>query len=163
MIFLTVGTYPLQFNRLIAAVDNAVGSNVIGEEVFAQIGQSDFRPRHMDFVEMMEKTEFDCCFEKASGIVSHAGIGTITMAIDRSKALVVMPRLKRFKEHVNDHQLATARKFEELGHVLVAYQETQLAERINELGRFTPVKRHRQVQAVSDRISVFLNQLQNRR
>ena len=162
MIFLTVGTYPLQFNRLIAAVDAAVASNFVGEEVFAQIGLSDFRPRHMDFVEMMDKTEFDSCFEKASGIVSHAGIGTITMALDRSKPLVVMPRLKSFNEHVNDHQLATARKFEELGHVLVAYEGKQLVDRLNELARFTPAKRHTQVQAVSDRISEFLNQLQNK-
>ena len=162
MIFLTVGTYPLQFNRLIAAVDAAVAANFVGEEVFAQIGLSDFSPRHMDFVEMMDKTEFDSCFEKASGIVGHAGIGTITMALDRGKPLVVMPRLKSFNEHVNDHQLATARKFEELGHVLVAYEETQLVDRLNELGRFTPAKRRTQVQAVSDRISEFLNQLQNK-
>jgi len=163
MIFLTVGTYPLQFNRLIKAVDAAVGCNLIDAEVFAQTGLSDFRPEHMNFVELMDKAEFDCCFEEASGIVSHAGMGTITMALDLGKPLVVMPRLKRLNEHVNDHQLATARKFEALGHVMAAYDETQLVHRINALGAFRPAKRNTQAQAVSDRISKFLNQVQKNR
>ena len=70
-----------------------------------------------------------------------------------------MPRKKHFKEHVNDHQVATARKFEELGHVLVAYETEELPGKIEQLRSFVPRKREAQPQAVAERIARFLNEL----
>ena len=41
MIFLTMGTYPLPFDRLVKAVDEMVQGSLIADEVVAQIGCSD--------------------------------------------------------------------------------------------------------------------------
>ena len=45
MIFVTVGTHEQQFNRLIKEVDRLVEEGIIKEEVFIQIGYSDYDPK----------------------------------------------------------------------------------------------------------------------
>ena len=47
MIFLTVGTL-FPFDRLVSAVDEAVGSGEITEKVFAQISEGAKPPKHID-------------------------------------------------------------------------------------------------------------------
>jgi UDP-N-acetylglucosamine transferase subunit ALG13 len=161
MIFLTVGTYPLPFDRLLMAVDEAIKNGVIEEEVFAQVGLSGYIPRNMDYAKMLDKETFDSHFQKASGIISHAGMGTITMALSNHKPLLAMPRLKRYREVVNDHQLAIAKKFSELGHILVAYDTEDLPERIHQLKSFVPRERKANPEAVAERIRCFLNSLRD--
>jgi len=163
MIFLTVGTYPIPFDRLVKAVDTIVMERLIEEKIFAQIGLCEYRPQNIEYVEILEKGDFDSYFRKAAGIISHAGIGTITMALDYNKPMLVMPRRKHLKEHVNDHQFATARKFEELGHILVAYTEEQLPEKLKQLKSFIPRKRKANPGAVADRIGRLLNSLSESR
>ncbi len=157
MIFLTVGTYPLQFDRLVEGVDTAVGDGRIKEEVFAQIGACNYRPKHIDYAEMLVKSEFDDYFIKAGSIVGHAGMGTISMALEEGKPILVMARMSRHKEHVNDHQVSTAEMFEKLGHVLVAHAVSELPQKIDELKNFVPTQREATPQRVADRIAEFLN------
>lgn len=158
MILLTVGTL-FPFDRLVQAIDSAIGKELIEDKVFAQVGIGGLRPQHMEYVEMLTKEEFDSQVQKASMLISHAGIGTITMALEHSKPLLVMPRMRCFREHVNDHQVATARKFEQFGHVLVAYKVDELPGRIERLRTFVPHKREAQTQAVAGRIAQFLGEL----
>jgi UDP-N-acetylglucosamine transferase subunit ALG13 len=158
MIFLTVGTQ-FSFDRLVKAVDELVGANGVDEEIFAQIGKSSYRPRHFEAASELEKGVFDEYFGRADGIISHAGMGTITMALERKKPLLVMPRLRRYGEVVNDHQVAIARKFEELHYLLVAYDEADLPVKIEELKTFAPRERRPQTERVVARISAFLNEL----
>lgn len=160
MIFLTVGTQ-FPFDRLVKAVDDAIETGVVEEEVFAQVGISHYQPRNMKYAQMLDKETFDSYFQKASGIIGHAGMGTITMALDHNKPLLAMPRLKKYSEIVNDHQIAIARRFSELGHILVAYNAQDLQEGIRRLKNFIPRKRTANPYAVANRIRRFLNGLQN--
>ena len=156
--FLTVGTQ-FPFDRLVKAVDEAIDSERLDEEVHAQIGDSSYRPRNFEAVSHMDKRLFDEHMHEASCIIGHAGMGTITMALDANKPLLVMPRLKKYGEVVNDHQLAIARKFEQLGHLLVAYDEEQLSEKMKALKSFVPQKRRANCEAVVARISDFLHEI----
>ena len=99
--------------------------------------------------------------EKASKVISHAGIGSITMALDAAKPLLVMPRLRRYGEVVNDHQVDIARKFGQCGYLLAAYDIEELPEKIQSLKSFVPQKRNTQSEKVAERISKFLNQLKS--
>ncbi len=155
MIFLTVGTL-FSFDRLIKAVDDLVGEGVLEEEVFAQIGPDAYVPKNMASTVSLGKEEFDEKIRQASCLLSHAGMGSITMALSYSKPMLVMPRLKRYCEHVNDHQLGTARKFEELGHVLAAYDTDELPGKIKLLHDFIPKPRENQAHLVAERIRRFL-------
>lgn len=158
MIFLTVGTQ-FPFDRLVEAVDGVFDEGLTDGELFAQIGESSYRPHNFESVASLGKKMFDKYVKKASAIISHAGIGIITIALENEKPLLVMPRLKRYGEVVNDHQAGIARKFEELGHIVVAYEAEELPEKIEQLKTFVPCKRKAQAQAVTERIMHFLNEL----
>ncbi len=160
MIFVTVGTYPIAFDRLIEAVDRAVGDGIIEEDVFGQIGCCNYKPCNFDYVDMMERGEFRSRLRQATRVISHAGIGTIIAALEYFKPILVMPRRKHFNEHVNDHQFATAVKFERLGHVLAAYETTDLPEKIEQLRTFVPRRRQPQPEAVVKRIRRFISEMQ---
>jgi len=160
MIFLTVGTQ-FPFDRLVQAVDDAFDECSVDEEIFAQIGESSYKPRNFKSVASLEKKVFDEYLQEATGIISHAGMGTITMALKNHKPLLVMPRMKRYKEHVNDHQVATAKKFEELCHILVAYDTKDLPQKMKQLKTFVPRRREAQPHAVAERIERFLSNLAN--
>ena len=159
MIFLTVGTQ-FPFDRLVKAVDEAIGQGLIEEEVWAQTGQSLYQPRSIEkSVDFLEKNIFDQWMKKASKIISHAGIGSITMAMDETKPLLVMPRLQKYGEVVNDHQVDIIRMFEKYGYLLAAYDVKELPEKIEALKSFKPQKRNTQAQKVAERVSKFLKKL----
>lgn len=158
MIFLTVGTQ-FAFDRLVKAVDQAIETGYITEQVYGQIGPSLYKPRNFEAKPFLEKNLFDKYLSQSSALMAHAGMGTIMMAMDNNKPLVVMPRLKKYGEVINDHQLALAKKFEESGHILVAYSEQQLPEKIRQLTTFAPKRRQASPEAITKSISNFLTTL----
>ena len=133
MIFVTVGTQ-LSFDRLIAAVDAWAGA-APGRAVFAQTGPSRLSPRHIEHARFISPQECRERMMAADAIVAHAGMGTILSALEFGKPLLVMPRRAALGEHRNDHQLATAHRFAELGRIKVAFDETELPLRLDELDR----------------------------
>ena len=160
MIFLSVGTQ-FPFDRLVRAVDEAFDKGSIDEEVFAQIGETSYKPSNIEYVDFLEKEQFDDCVRRATSIISHAGMGIIILALEYKKPLLVMPRLRKYSEVVNNHQVAIARKFEDLGHILVAYDTEGLHEGVRKLKSFMPRQRTASPHAVADRICCFLNNLQD--
>jgi beta-1,4-N-acetylglucosaminyltransferase len=158
MIFLTVGTQ-FPFDRLVRAVDEAFDNGLVGEEVFAQIGETSYRPRNFESVAFLEKQAFDERLEQASSIISHAGIGTITMAMEHQKPLLVMPRQRKYREVVNNHQVTVATRFQQFGYLLAAYQAEELPAKIRLLTTFVPRKHRAQPELVAERIRRFLKEL----
>ena len=155
MIFLTVGTQ-FPFDRLVRAIDIAVEKGRITEPVCAQIGESSYRPHNFRPVTSLKKALFDKYIRQASCVISHAGMGTIAMVLRNNKPLLVMPRQKKYGEVVNNHQFAIAKKFEESGHLLVAYVEDDLPKKITELKSFVPRPRSSNSEVIISRISGFL-------
>ena len=162
MIFLTVGTQ-FPFDRLVKAVDDVTSEDGFEEEIFAQIGQSSYLPHNFRFTRYIGKEQFDEFMKTASGVISHAGMGTMTMALECEKPILVMPRLKKYGEVVNDHQVAIAKRFEKLGHILVAYDVEDLPDRMRKLKNFVPRKRKASPHTVANRIRRFLNSLSESR
>jgi len=161
MIFLTTGTQ-FPFDRLIRAVDQACSRGLLDQEVFAQVGASTYQPRAFRSVSQLDRQEYNRCMSEACAIIGHAGMGTITQALDHHKPLLVLPRLKRFGEVVNDHQVDIARRFAEAGHVLAVYDAADIPEGIRRLKIFVPRPREAAPQAVAERVRQFLDDLQTR-
>lgn len=159
MIFLTIGTqYP--FERLLRAVDEACSQNLFEEELFGQIGTSSYQPRYFKFSESLDEERFNDFVSRSTAIIGHAGVGTISIALKHNKPLLTMPRLARYREHVNDHQVGLARKFESAGHILVAYTQLEIPEKVRQLRDFLPRRRESQTQMVVLRIEKFLTKVQ---
>jgi UDP-N-acetylglucosamine transferase subunit ALG13 len=136
VIFITVG-HQMPFDRLIRAVDEWAGRRG-RRDLVAQVGRTSFRPAHFDAVAYLTPEQFRQRMMQASGIVAHAGTGTIIAALELGKPLLVLPRLSRLGETRNDHQLPTARHFAQAGHILAAFDEAELAARLDELESFRP-------------------------
>ncbi|MFA5125908.1 MAG: glycosyltransferase [archaeon] len=109
-LFFTVGsTYPL--DRLIKQADELNTNKKY--EVFAQIGESTFAPKNIKWTKFMDYEEMVKKIEWANIIVSHAGAGTIIECISKNKKLILFPRLKKYGEAVDDHQLEICKAFKE--------------------------------------------------
>lgn len=131
MIFVTVG-HQMPFDRLVRGVDEwAVAAG--RSDVFAQIGDAEYVPRHIEHAEKIGPDEFRRRMSEADAVIAHAGMGSILTALELGTPILVMPRLGRLMETRNDHQVATARRFREMGKIEVAMDETELPAALDRL------------------------------
>ena len=130
MIFVTVGAQ-MPFDRLVHAVD-AWACERGRTDVFAQIGESDTPPAHIEWARFLSPPEFVSRVRDADLIVAHAGTGSIISALRAGKPIVVLPRHSSLKETRNDHQIATAERFASTEGVYSAMDLNELAERLDE-------------------------------
>ena len=121
----------MAFDRLVRAVDEWAGFHG-RTDVFAQIGQSDYQPKHIKAARFMDPPEFRELVRSANLIVAHAGMGSIIAALEIGKPIVVMPRREHLGETRSDHQVATAKHFEQQPNILVAYDEKELPSKIDQ-------------------------------
>ena len=114
MIFITLGSQKFQFNRLLKAVDEQIASRKIKDEIFAQIGASDYKPQNYKYKDFINRDEFAEWQSKAEIEITHGGTGAIIGAVKRGIKVIAVPRLKKYGEHVDDHQLQLIGQFKEL-------------------------------------------------
>jgi UDP-N-acetylglucosamine transferase subunit ALG13 len=65
---------------------------------------------------------------QARAVVTHAGVGSVLVALANGKRPIVLPRLKKFGEAVDDHQLELGRRFAAAGLVTLVEDPDQLGE-----------------------------------
>lgn len=115
MIFLTVGSQKFQFDRLIKAVDALVASGVAGGGAFAQTGACAYVPDHMMHEAFLDREAFRARMDACDVVVTHGGTGAIIGAVKDGKKVIAVPRLAKYGEHVDDHQIEIVRQFGEMG------------------------------------------------
>ena len=122
MIFITVGTQIHSFKRLF----NYVDKYSFKDEVIIQYGHNNIDTEHesFDFASDIEKY-----FKNSDVIITHGGVGSIIQGLKLNKKVIVVPRLKKSNEHVDDHQLEICNKFKEENLIVVVnnYKEFKSA------------------------------------
>lgn len=132
MIFVTVGSRYYPFDRLFKKLDELCEAGVLKEPVFAQVGLSTYEPKHYEFVKYLSPEEFDKKIAEANIVVCHGASGSIVKALKAQKTVIGVSRLRRYKEHINDHQVQCNEAFAEGRHIVMADPElTNLAECFN--------------------------------
>ncbi|MCH7961053.1 MAG: hypothetical protein IIC49_01830 [Planctomycetes bacterium] len=131
MIFVTVGAQ-MPFDRMVRCVDEWATKQG-RRDVVAQIGPTRWRPRSIEWTEFLSPTQFLEHVKRANVIIAHAGMGSILTALQFGKPIVIMPRRGDLAETRNDHQLATAARFEGKPGVFVAQDETELSGMLDRL------------------------------
>lgn len=159
MIFVTVGTQRFPFERLLRQAD-ALAAEGTDEPVFAQTGHCTYIPTHCGHQSFLSKAEFAKKIEEASCVVTHSGVGTIIAALKRNKPVVVVPRLRRYGEHVDDHQLDIAQAFAQKGIVLVCGEGASLPRLVKKSRSFVFQKYQSQQQRLLDTISGYLERVE---
>lgn len=133
MILITVGTQRFQFNRLLRSVDQLVEEGVLSDSVIAQIGYSDYKPRHYTYADFYKPEEIDQLTRACDVCITHGGIGSILNALKYNKKVIVMPRRQSLGEHVDDHQAEITSAFGEKGYIQVAEDVEQLRFLLTEI------------------------------
>lgn len=154
MIFVTIGMHPEGFERLIKKMDEIAGK--INEEVVMQIGATKYTPqnaKHFDFTTEQEIKEL--C-QKARVVVTH-GAMTIVDALEEGTPVIAVPRLKKYGEVIDDHQLYLVQELEKEGKVTAVYDVEELEEALERVGArpVKLVKDKRLVTALKEYIAKF--------
>lgn len=126
MIVVTVGTSDTPFDRLLRAVESFCG----GEDCLVQVGISKVRPAGATCVTELPFERLVAHMRDASAVVTHGGVGSIMCALSVGKRPLVVPRLRRLGEAVDDHQLVLGRRLAEAGLVTLIEDESALGRAI---------------------------------
>ena len=130
MIFVTVGTHEQQFNRLVSYMDE--WASLHDEEVVIQSGFSTYEPKSAKYSKLYPYKTMVELVDKARTVITHGGPSSFIMPLQIGKVPVVVPRMKEFDEHVNDHQLDFARAVaERQGNIIVIEDVTKLSETLD--------------------------------
>ena len=140
MILVTLGTQDKKFTRLLDLVQKEIDKKNIVDEVIVQAGYTKYKSNDMKIFELISSDKFDKYIEKADIIITHGGVGSIVGAIKKGKKVIAVPRLKKYKEHTNDHQIQICTKFMELGYIKMLNENDDLGEKIKEMKKFKPKK-----------------------
>lgn len=138
MVFVTVGTQDKEFRRIFEMVEEQINLGNITDEVIAQTGCTKFESDKMKVYNLMQKNEYMECMKNATIVIAHAGVGSIIDGLKLNKKLIVIPRLKEYGEHVNDHQLQILETFEKRGHILAVRNSNEFSEVLKKVKDFVP-------------------------
>lgn len=139
MIFVTVGSSNIQFDRIFETLDILIDDKILnGEEILAQTGKIAYQIRNYKHFEFVGSDQMEKLQKEADFIICHAGTGTVTGALKKGKRVIVFPRLKKFGEHESDHQLDLATQFAMEGYVLCASNTIELKDAIQRINHFHP-------------------------
>ena len=130
LIFVTVGTDPHPFDRLIDWVDSWMRDGGGRARCLVQSGKSR-APRYAEWRDYLAAGEMEAAMREAAVVVSHGGPGTVTECHRQGLKPIVVPRIGRLGEHVDDHQLAFTRYMAARGEIFAAHGEAELHELLN--------------------------------
>lgn len=138
MIFVTVGTHRQGFERLIKEVDDLAGKNLIRDNFLIQIGNAKYIPKNCKWFHFIEPEKFDGLCKKANIVITHGGVGSIITPLKYNKPIIAVPRLKKFNEHTDDHQLQIVRELGKQKKVIVVYDIGKLKFAIFKAKKWKP-------------------------
>lgn len=110
-LLVTVGTHEQPFDRLLREIDALTdqAGTIYGLAAFCQYGYSRYVPK-VESRAMLGAEELEERVHTATIIVTHGGPGSIMPGLKAGTRMVLVPRQRRFGEHVDDHQVAFCRR-----------------------------------------------------
>lgn len=140
MILVTLGTQDKSFKRLLEKLEEELEKGKIKDEIIVQAGYTDFNSNNMIIKKLIPMDEFDELIEKCDILITHGGVGSIITGLRKNKKVIAVARLKKYKEHTNDHQLQIIDNFTKAGYILNLDDFDSINDAINEAKKFTPNK-----------------------
>ena len=132
MILVLCGTQKQSFARMIKEVEKLADDH----EVIVQAGHSEYISNKMEIFDFISREMLETLYKRADYIITHAGAGSIFQAIKAEKKTIVFPRLQKYGEHVDDHQLQLALKLQRLGYLLVFHDNDNMFDIFNKAKSF---------------------------
>lgn len=140
MIFVILGTQDKEFIRLVKEIETLKKDKIIKEKVVIQAGITKYESDFIEVIDYLSMEEFEKYIKKAKFVITHGGVGSILDAIKHNKKVIAVPRLEKYDEHDNNHQIQIVEKFAELGYIIDAGNLKRLGNKILEIEKFKPKK-----------------------
>lgn len=134
LILVTLGTQLQPFTRLLDVIEKAN----IDEEIVVQAGLTKYESKKMKIFDFVSYEEMDKLVQKARVIITHGGTGSIVEPLKKGKVIIGCARLKKYGEHVDDHQTELVSIFAEQGHILEYKDGDNLEETLKKAKNFKP-------------------------
>lgn len=157
MILVLLGTQNNSFDRLLNGIEKCIDNNKITDRVVVQSGYTNYTSDKMEIFDFISTSELNKLLLDADLIITHGGVGSIINAIKLGKKVIAVPRLAKFGEHVNDHQLQIIRSFNEFGYIKGITEMSDLADTIDNIKEFTPKQYKSNTQNILDIISNYID------
>lgn len=136
MIFVTVGTHEQPFDRLVQKIDELKRDGVIKEEVIIQTGFSTYEPEYCQWSKLIPYQQMVKNVAEARIVITHGGPASFIMPLQIGKTPIVVPRQRRFNEHVNDHQVDFCRNVaQRMGTIILVEDIEALGQVITDYDR----------------------------
>ena len=140
MILILLGTQDKAFDRILKEVSALKKEGYIKDKIVAQTGYTKFDDDSIETFDFVSKKEVEELINKARIVIAHGGVGTITECLSKNKKVIVVPRLKKYKEHTNDHQLQIVKEFAKENYILPLYKIGDLKDTLEMAKKFKPNK-----------------------
>ena len=105
--------------------------------IFVVLGTQD-KSKNMKILDLIPIKDFNSYIKKSKYIISHGGVGTILDAIKMKKKVIVVPRLKEYGEHENNHQIEITDEFAKGGYIIPCKDLNNLGSAIEKIEKFKP-------------------------
>lgn len=138
MIFVTLGTTKYSFKRPLLEIEKLVKQRSISEPIIVQAGYTELQSDFMEIKDFLSPEEIKSHYHRADIILAHGGTGSIMKGLKLNKKVLVIPRLEKYGEHIDNHQLEVADELEKEGYLLVWQDGEDLLERIHDIEKFNP-------------------------
>lgn len=158
MIFVCIGSRDYQFNRLIRKMDELVRDAVVTEPVIMQIGESEYEPKYAEWHRFIDRDKFKDYQKRASLIISHGGTGALVGALKMGKQVIAVPRLAKYGEHIDDHQMQISEALRKEGYLNVVLDIEQLGNVIRDMEAHPIEKKYEKPSNVLPIIETFIDE-----
>ena len=132
LIFVCLGSQQYPFDRLLKKLDELKGAGKIREEIFAQIGSSNYIPEFYSWERFITQEVYEKKLDEASMVISHGGTGAIVKALKKGKKVIAIPRQAKYGEHADDHQFQIVDFMCENGYVYKVVEMSELQGTIDQ-------------------------------
>jgi UDP-N-acetylglucosamine transferase subunit ALG13 len=137
-IFITTGTYELQFNRLFSEIDRLIENEKLPYTFTGQIGSTEYKPKYYPYFDYCGQAELHKNINDADLVICQGGAGSIMDSLMRGKRVIAVPRLPEFYEFVDNHQIELVGELERMGLIIPVYDIALLGSAINNAEKFNP-------------------------
>ena len=90
--------------------------------------------------DLIPMDEFDKLVSECRILITHAGVGSILTGLKNNKKVIAVPRLAKYNEHTNDHQLDITNEFYKRGYLLKVDNMNELGDILKNIDKFEPKK-----------------------
>ena len=140
MILVTLGTQDKGFERLLVAIDHEIDNKKIKDKVIVQAGCTKYESKNMEIFDLIPNDKFEDLITKCDLLITHGGVGSILSGLLHGKVVIAAPRLAKYNEHVNDHQLQIIENLGKKKYILVLKDFTRFDKVLEKAKNFKPKK-----------------------